>query len=80
MPFRNSALTMFLKDSLVGNCMMSMVATISVENSCLEESLSTSRFAIRCQKLETSLEKNLAFDNERQGSMDRAREQQMLIK
>jgi kinesin family protein 6/9 len=64
-PFRNSALTMILKDSLAGNCIISMVATLSVESLCLDESVSTARFSMRCQKLETSLNKNLEFDGER---------------
>ena len=44
-PFRNSTMTLVLKDSLGGNCYTSMIATISVEERNLEESISTCRFA-----------------------------------
>ncbi|XP_076114042.1 uncharacterized protein LOC143082305 isoform X1 [Mytilus galloprovincialis] len=46
-PYRNSLLTMVLRDSLGGNCMTSMIATISLEYNNLGESISTCRFAGR---------------------------------
>jgi len=46
-PYRNSMMTSVLRDSLGGNCMTTMVATISVEGSNLDESISTCRFAQR---------------------------------
>ena len=70
-PFRNSALTMVLKDSLDGNCIISMVANMSIENTCIDESVSTARFAMRCQKLETSLEKNLQFEHDQAEQNDK---------
>ncbi len=46
-PYRNSMMTMALKDSLGGNCRTTMVATISSEQQQLDESISTCRFAER---------------------------------
>lgn len=46
-PYRNSLLTMVLRDSLGGNCMTCMIATISLEYRNLGETLSTCRFAGR---------------------------------
>lgn len=40
-------MTMVLRDSLGGNCRTVMVATISAQDSALEESISTCRFAQR---------------------------------
>ena len=47
MPYRNSMMTMCLKDSLGGNCRTVMVANINPEQSQLDESISTCRFAMR---------------------------------
>ncbi|OHT07629.1 Kinesin motor domain containing protein [Tritrichomonas foetus] len=44
-PFRDSALTRFLKDSLVGNVKTAMIATISTNKSHMPESISTCRFS-----------------------------------
>ncbi|KAJ8298689.1 hypothetical protein KUTeg_022749 [Tegillarca granosa] len=46
-PYRNSLLTMVLRDSLGGNCLTAMIATISLEPENLGESISTCRFAGR---------------------------------
>ncbi|XP_051880813.1 kinesin-like protein KIF6 [Pristis pectinata] len=58
-PYRNSMMTSVLRDSLGGNCMTTMVATLSVEKKNLEESISTCRFAQR-----VALIKNEAILNE----------------
>uniref|UniRef100_A0A665UYD5 Kinesin family member 6 n=1 Tax=Echeneis naucrates TaxID=173247 RepID=A0A665UYD5_ECHNA len=58
-PYRNSMLTSVLRDSLGGNCMTTMIATIAIEKSNLDESISTCRFAQR-----VSLIKNEAIMNE----------------
>ncbi|XP_059838776.1 kinesin-like protein KIF6 isoform X2 [Hypanus sabinus] len=58
-PYRNSMMTSVLRDSLGGNCMTTMVATLSVDKKNLEESISTCRFAQR-----VALIKNEAFLNE----------------
>lgn len=44
-PFRDSVLTRFLKDSLVGNVRTAMIATISTRRSHLTETISTCRFS-----------------------------------
>lgn len=46
-PYRNSLMTLVLRDSLGGNCKTVMVATISGEAAQMEESISTCRFAQR---------------------------------
>ncbi len=58
-PYRNSAMTSVLRDSLGGNCKTVMIATINPEASNTEESLSTCKFAQR-----VSLIKNRAMINE----------------
>lgn len=58
-PYRNSAMTSVLRDSLGGNCKTVMIATINPEGSNTEESLSTCKFAQR-----VSLIKNRATINE----------------
>jgi len=44
-------MTSILRDSLGGNCKTVMIATLSMDKSSEEETLSTARFAHRCQKL-----------------------------
>lgn len=46
-PYRNSLMTLVLRDSLGGNCRTVMVATVSGEAEHMEESISTCRFAQR---------------------------------
>jgi kinesin family protein 6/9 len=46
-PYRNSLMTLVLKDSLGGNCRTVMVAAISADAAQMEESISTCRFAQR---------------------------------
>ncbi|XP_043251745.1 kinesin-like protein KIF6 [Colletes gigas] len=46
-PYRNSCLTSILRDSLGGNCMTTMLATVSVVCANLEETVSTCKFAQR---------------------------------
>ncbi|XP_066559500.1 kinesin-like protein KIF6 isoform X2 [Amia ocellicauda] len=58
-PYRNSMMTSVLRDSLGGNCMTTMIATVSVERRNLDESISTCRFAQR-----VALIKNEALLNE----------------
>ncbi|KAF7659090.1 hypothetical protein LDENG_00003330, partial [Lucifuga dentata] len=58
-PYRNSMMTSVLRDSLGGNCMTTMIATISVDKRNIDESISTCRFAQR-----VALIKNEAILNE----------------
>ncbi|KAM3856766.1 kinesin-like protein KIF6 [Vipera latastei] len=46
-PYRNSMMTSVLRDSLGGNCMTTMIATLSIEKRNIDESISTCRFAQR---------------------------------
>jgi kinesin family protein 6/9 len=50
-PYRNSMMTMVLRDSLGGNCKTKMIATISGHKDDVAESLSTCRFARRVSKI-----------------------------
>ncbi|KAG5265447.1 hypothetical protein AALO_G00242590 [Alosa alosa] len=58
-PYRNSMMTSVLRDSLGGNCMTTMIATVSVDTRNLDESISTCRFAQRVAQI-----KNEALLNE----------------
>ncbi|XP_054855504.1 kinesin-like protein KIF6 [Eublepharis macularius] len=58
-PYRNSMMTSVLRDSLGGNCMTTMIATLSIEKRNIDESISTCRFAQR-----VALIKNEAILNE----------------
>ncbi|OON15524.1 hypothetical protein X801_08671, partial [Opisthorchis viverrini] len=46
-PYRNSMMTMILRDSLGGNCMTSMIANCSAEQCNIQETIATCRFAQR---------------------------------
>ncbi|CAL8091216.1 unnamed protein product [Orchesella dallaii] len=46
-PYRNSMMTSILRDSLGGNCMTSMIATLSLEQRNILETMSTCRFSQR---------------------------------
>ncbi|XP_078333663.1 uncharacterized protein LOC111136397 isoform X5 [Crassostrea virginica] len=61
-PYRNSLLTMVLRDSLGGNCMTCMIATISLEYRNLGETLSTCRFAGRVACIANSVKRNETVD------------------
>ncbi|NXO93581.1 KIF6 protein, partial [Certhia brachydactyla] len=58
-PYRNSMMTSVLRDSLGGNCMTTMIATLAMDKRNLDESISTCRFAQR-----VALIKNEAVLNE----------------
>ena len=57
-PYRNSLLTTLLKDSLGGNCKTVMIATISLDRSNLDETISTLRFAQRVKQVQNEMTKN----------------------
>ncbi|MES1907517.1 MAG: hypothetical protein MHM6MM_000622 [Cercozoa sp. M6MM] len=63
-PYRNSLLTTVLKDSLGGNSMTSMVATLSFDKKHLDESVSTCRFAQRVARITNSAILNESLDPE----------------
>lgn len=53
-PYRNTMLTSVIRDSLGGNCMTSMIATINPEPEHTDESVSTCRFAQRVARVQNS--------------------------
>nr|XP_034171220.1 kinesin-like protein KIF6 isoform X1 [Osmia lignaria] len=66
-PYRNSLLTSILRDSLGGNCLTTMLATISVESYNLQETVSTCKFAQRVALIRNDvkvvLEKDVHSEN-----------------
>uniref|UniRef100_A0A663ETK2 Kinesin-like protein n=1 Tax=Aquila chrysaetos chrysaetos TaxID=223781 RepID=A0A663ETK2_AQUCH len=58
-PYRNSMMTSVLRDSLGGNCLTTMIATLSIDKRNIDESIATCRFAQR-----VALIKNEAVLNE----------------
>lgn len=54
-PFRESSLSMLLKDSLVGNCRTSLVVTIADEQESISESQATLRFGITAGQINTKV-------------------------
>ncbi|BHF81374.1 Kinesin-related protein 6 [Sparganum proliferum] len=61
-PYRNSMLTMILRDSLGGNCMTSMIATVSMDSRDRDETISTCRFAQRVAMITNEVEPNEEMD------------------
>ena len=59
-PYRNSAITMVLKDSLGGNAHSVMVATISPSNFDYDESISTLKYADRAKKVRMRVDANIS--------------------
>ena len=61
-PYRNSFMTLVLRDSLGGNCKTSMIAAASAEEGDLDESISTFRFAQRVAGIKNEAKKNEQVD------------------
>ncbi|KAJ3071202.1 Kinesin- protein 6 [Podochytrium sp. JEL0797] len=61
-PYRNSMMTSILRDSLGGNCMTTMVATVSPEDELIDESISTCRFAQRVALISNTAKVNEEVD------------------
>ena len=59
-PYRNSAITMVLKDSLGGNAHAIMVATVSPSNFDYEETVSTLKYADRAKKVRMRVDANIS--------------------
>ncbi|KAM3594601.1 uncharacterized protein V6R79_010711 [Siganus canaliculatus] len=64
-PYRNSMLTSVLRDSLGGNCMTTMIATMAVEKSNLGETISTCRFAQHVALIKNEARQNEELDPDR---------------
>jgi kinesin family member 6/9 len=61
-PYRNSLMTMVLRDSLGGNCKTRMIANINIAAQFLDESISTCRFAQRVAMISNKLSVNEETD------------------
>lgn len=61
-PYRNSLLTSVLRDSLGGNCMTTMIATVNVQKGNIDESISTCRFAQRVALIQNTATLNEEVD------------------
>lgn len=61
-PFRNSMMTMILRDSLGGNCRTKMIATVSALKDDMAETLGTCRFARSVQMVQNDMKKNESVD------------------
>ena len=61
-PFRESSLTMLLKDSLSGNCKTMMICTIADEATMVAESVSTCNFGINCGHVKLKQREQRATD------------------
>ncbi|CAD7696223.1 unnamed protein product [Ostreobium quekettii] len=61
-PYRNSAMTLVLKDSLGGNCRTSMIANITFEQMHVDESISTCKFAQRVAMIANEVVVNEELD------------------
>jgi len=63
-PYRQSKLTNFLKNSIGGNCQTVMIANIYPEPEHLEETISTLKFAARMMKVSNEAVVNIHQDPE----------------
>lgn len=61
-PYRNSKMTLILRDSIGGNCMTKMIATISSESKNIPESIQTCRFAKNVSMIKNTISKNERAD------------------
>eukprot|EP01016_Furgasonia_blochmanni_P031282 TRINITY_DN32351_c0_g1_i1.p1 TRINITY_DN32351_c0_g1~~TRINITY_DN32351_c0_g1_i1.p1 ORF type:complete len:186 (+),score=56.69 TRINITY_DN32351_c0_g1_i1:63-620(+) len=61
-PYRDSMMTLVLRDSLGGNCKTRMVATMSAEEPDIDESICTCRFAARVALIKNTVVRNEAVD------------------
>ena len=74
-PYRNSKLTYLLKNSLGGNCLTLMIATVRTPEQFYHPTLMTIKYATRAKKIKNSLSLNVdegdAMDNADPASMQR---------
>ena len=57
-PFRDSVLTLYLRDALAGNVLTTMLANVSPVSSNMEETVSTLRFTASAKRIKTKVTKN----------------------
>lgn len=51
-PFRDSALTMLMKESLSGNCKTQLIVTVAEDSEMSKETISSLRFGLSCGKIQ----------------------------
>jgi|JI10StandDraft_1071094.scaffolds.fasta_scaffold193488_4 kinesin family protein 6/9 len=61
-PYRDSMMTMVLRDSLGGNCKTKMIATVSLDEKFIGESISTCRFARSVSAIKNEVTRNEQVD------------------
>ncbi|XP_043789756.1 kinesin-like protein KIF6 [Apis laboriosa] len=76
-PYRNSLLTSILRDSLGGNCITAMLATLNITSFNLEETVSTCRFAQRVALIKNYLKLNLETDINSENALLRAENERL---
>ena len=55
MPFRDSALTMLLKESFTGNTRTALVVAVSGKSSMINETMSSLKFGLNCGNVKTQV-------------------------
>eukprot|EP00762_Andalucia_godoyi_P004055 ANDGO_06360.mRNA.1 Kinesin-like protein KLP1 len=65
-PYRQTRLTNVLKDSLGGNCKTLLIANIWAEPQCLDETISTLKFATRMMRVQNEPVQNVSMDAQAQ--------------
>ena len=61
-PYRDSLMTMVLRDSLGGNCKTRMITNVSAFTDDTFESISTCKFAMRCALVSNNMKRNETLD------------------
>lgn len=61
-PYRQTMLTNYLRDSIGGNCKTVMVANVQCVKSHIEETISTLKFATRMMKVKNTAQVNTVVD------------------
>jgi kinesin family protein 6/9 len=61
-PYRDSLMTMVLKDSIGGNCKTRMIATMSPRTQDIAEGIATCKFAQRVAMIKNQIERNERVD------------------
>lgn len=71
-PFRESALTMLMKNSLVGNCRTMLVVTVAESSDMIHESISSLRFGMQCGALKNQVVKQTVDIGDRVATLTRS--------
>lgn len=63
-PFKDSALTMLMKDFLYGNCATNLIVQISEDSNMINETISTLRFGSNCCYLKNNIAQNIVSNED----------------